>query len=301
MERDPLPRAFVRTLLLAVLLVTGLVVALQLGMTTLRQGRLLEEAQTVTEQRINEAQRWLEREESIAAALDKERRQAVDRLPHLLRTDEAVSIRAWLQGLARDAGFEVGSVRLGTVREGETFDTVPAAIQISGDRAELGPFLSTFYDQPRVVRIVALDLETPKFGSQRVNATLRWEFAAAARRRPSPPDPTIRWSPPRVANPENATRIDQFNQGHWDALDAAATELRGLRPNLMRLSRMETERSRLEMERRSLAHWQDAAKAERKAVLRKTPLLLKKLDLSSLGRAGLRPGPGGTLQIVEDD
>ena len=58
MERDPLPRAFVRTLLLAVLLVTGLVVALQMGMPTLRQGRLLDEAKAVTEQRINEAQRW---------------------------------------------------------------------------------------------------------------------------------------------------------------------------------------------------------------------------------------------------
>jgi hypothetical protein len=276
-------------------------VTMYLAMPTLRQGRRLDEALEVTEERASEAAHWLGREQSISAALDRERRQAVERLPHLLRIDEAVAIRAWLQGLARDAGFEVGSVRLGTLREGETFDTVPAAIQISGDRAELGPFLSTFYDQPRVVRIIALDLETPKFGSQRVDATLRWEFAAAARRRTAPADPSIRWSPPKVANPGNATRISGFNQGRWDALDSAATDLRGMRPNLMRLARMETERLRLEMERRSLAHWQEAAKAERKAVLRKTPLLLRKLDLSSVGRAGLRPGPGGTLQIVEDD
>jgi hypothetical protein len=276
------------------------VVGLHFAMPMLRQARLLEDARDVTLERMTDARRWLEREPAIAAALDTERREAVNRLPHLLRTDEAVRVRTWLQDLARDAGFEVGSVRLGTVREGETFDTVPAAIQIAGDRADLPPFLATFYDQPRVVRIIALDLETRRFGSERVHATLRWEFAAAARRHTPAPDPTLLWAPPVVAEHENASRISRLNRGHWKALDAAAEDLRDLRPALLRVSRMDAERARLEMERRSLAHWQDAAQAERRAVLRKTPLLLRKLDLSAMGRAGLRPGPGGTLQIVED-
>lgn len=301
METPPLPRMVLRTLLAAVVFFVLLDVTLHFGMPTLRQARLLDEAVEITVVHQQEATRWLEREDSVVAALDKERREAVGRLPHLLRTDEAVHVRSWLQDLARGAGFEVGSVRLGTVREGETFDTVPAAIQITGDRAELPPFLATFYDQPRVVRIIALDLETQRLGSQRVNATLRWEFAAAARRRRDAVDPTVRWAPPAVADPGNATRISRLNRGKWEDLDAAASALRGLRPALMRVSRMETERTRLELERRSLAHWQDAAQAERKAVLRKTPLLLRQLDLSAMGRAGLRPGPGGTLQIVDDD
>ena len=301
MDTPPLPKSVLRSLLLAVTLMGVLIAGLHIAMPTLRQARLLDQAVLVTVERQSEATRWLEREATISAALDKERREAVNRLPHLLRTDEAVEVRSWLQNLARDAGFEVGSVRLGTVRDGETFDTVPAAIQITGDRAELPPFLATFYDQPRVVRIIALDLEARRLGSERVNATLRWEFAAAARRRQETLDPTLLWAPPAVAGLENAGRISRFNRGRWEALEEAAGGLRDLRPALMRASRREAERSRLEMERRSLARWQDAALAERKAVLRKTPLLLRQLDLSAMGRAGLRPGPGGTLQIVDDD
>jgi len=301
MDTPPLPKSVLRSLLLAVIGMALFVIGLQIAMPTLRQARLLDEAVTVTEERYVEAKRWLERESTISAALDKERREAINRLPHLLRTDEAVQVRSWLQNLARDAGFEVNSVRLGTVRDGETFDTVPAAIRISGDRAELPPFLATFYDQPRVVRLIALDLEARRLGSERVNATLRWEFAAAARRRPPPLDPTLLWSPPSVADLENAGRISRYNRGRWEELERAAADLRDLRPSLMRVSRRDADRSRLEMERRSLAHWKDAALAERKAVLRKTPLLLRQLDLSAMGRAGLRPGPGGTLQIVDDD
>ncbi|MEE2830270.1 MAG: hypothetical protein VX498_13865 [Myxococcota bacterium] len=301
MEDSPLPRPLLRGLFVAVILLAVVVVVLQFAMPTLRQGRLLDEALQVTESRRVQAALWLEREPTTAAALDRERREAVRRLPHLLRTDEAVQIRAWLQKLARDAQFEVGTVRLGTVREGETFDTVPASIQITGDRAELPPFLARFYDQPRVVRIVALDVETHRFGSERIAATLRWEFAAAARRRAAPPDPSARWSPPVVAAPANAGGVSSFNQKRWERLDSSATQLRQLHPALMRASRMEAERARLEQERRSLAHWQDAARAEKKAVLRKTPLLLHQLDVSAMGRAGLRPGPGGTLQIVDDD
>ena len=288
-------------LLAAVTLVSGLAIGLQLAMPTLRQGRLLDEALELTEERQVEASRWLEREPSITAALEKERREAVSRLPHLLRTDEAVQVRTWLETLARDAGFDVGSVRLGTIREGETFDTVPAALQISGDRAELPPFLATFYDQPRVVRLIALDLEARRLGSDRVNATLRWEFAAAARNPKAPNDPTSRWSAPSVADLANESRVSRFNRGRWEALDQAASNLRELRPNLVRVARMDSERSSLEMERRSLASWKDAAAAERKAVLRKTPLLFRQLDVSAMGRAGLRPGPGGTLQIVDDN
>lgn len=301
MDTPPLPRLYLHMLLAAVTLVSGLAIGLQLAMPTLRQGRLLDEALELTEERQLEASRWLEREPSITAALEKERREAVSRLPHLLRTDEAVQVRTWLETLARDAGFEVGSVRLGTIREGETFDTVPAALQISGDRAELPPFLATFYDQPRVVRLIALDLEARRLGSDRVNATLRWEFAAAARNPKAPSDPTRRWAAPSVADLANESRVSRFNRGRWEALDRAASDLRDLRPNLVRVARMDSERSSLEMERRSLASWRDAAAAERKAVLRKTPLLFRQLDVSAMGRAGLRPGPGGTLQIVDDN
>ena len=300
MERPPLPKSVLRLLGTAVLAMTALVVGLHFAMPTLRQAQLLDKAHEATVERTVEAERWLQREPTISAALDRERREAGARLPHLLRTDEAVQVRTWLQTLARDAGFEVGSVRLGTVRQGETFDTVPASIQLAGDRAELPPFLATFYDQPRVVRIIALDVEARRLGGERVNATLRWEFAAAARRRKPVVDPTVVWTPPSVADRKFANHISRFNRGRWKLLNGAAEDLRDLRPALMRVARMEAERARLEMERRSLAHWQDAALAERRAVLRKTPLLLRQLDLSAMGRAGLRPGPGGTLQIVDD-
>ncbi len=300
MDRPPLPQYVVRLLAAAVVVMATLVIGLHFAMPTLRQAQLLDRAREVTTERSVEAARWLQREPTISAALDRERREAFGRLPHLLRTDEAVQVRTWLQDLARGAGFEVGSVRLGTVRKGETFDTVPAAIQIVGDRAELPPFLATFYDQPRVVRLIALDLEARRLGSERVNATLRWEFAAAARTRKQTIDPTPLWAPPGVADRKFANRVARFNRSRWKSLDATAEDLRDLRPSLLRVARMEAERARLELERRSLAHWQDAAQAERRAVLRKTPLLLRQLDLSAMGRAGLRPGPGGTLQIVGD-
>jgi len=106
MDRPPLPKSVLRLLLAAVISMASLVLGLHFAMPTLRQAQLLDEAHKVTLERSTEATRWLEREPTISAALDRERREAFNRLPHLLRTDEAVQIRTWLQALARDAGLE---------------------------------------------------------------------------------------------------------------------------------------------------------------------------------------------------
>ena len=177
---------------------------------------------------------------------------------------------------------------------------MPATLKLSGDRAEFPLFLEAFYKQTRIVRLVALDLEAPEFGTQRAVATLRWEFAAPARR-----DQTVRvasrWLPPAAARQSRSSAIAAWNEGRLTELEEATANLRRLGPELRRLAAVEAEQSALEQERRSLARWQETGEAERRAVLRKLPLLLHRLDVSAVGRAGLRPGPGGTLQIVDDD
>jgi hypothetical protein len=299
-EPEPLPRSLFGALVIAVVAVGGVAALLALAMPALRQGRLIDEGSRVCAERAEEARHELEREAEVLAALERERSDERTRRPFLLHADDEVIVRTALSGLAEGFGFEVTAFRLGTVRAGEAFDTVPASLLVEGDRAELPPLLEAFYGQPRVVRLVALDLETPEFGSQRATATLRWEFASPARVRPVPPDPARRFAPPAISShPESS--IAGLNTGRWEQLEEATAELRSLGPALRRLAALETERAALEQERRALSRWRDASESERRAVLRKVPQLLRRLDVSAVGRAGLRPGPGGTLQIVDDD
>ena len=297
---EPLPRWVFGSLIVALVAVVGLAGSLALAMPALRQGRLISEACDVCRSRTTEAQQWLEREPELVLALQRERREAAERGPFLLQTDDEVVVRTALTGLAQGHGFEVVGFRLGTVRGGEAFDTVPASLKVAGDRVELPLLLAAFYGEPRVVRLVALDLEAPEFGTERTVATLRWEFASPVRTRPPAQDPDTRWAPPAVASsPETA--VASWNEDRWRELEAAVAELRSLGPELRRVSGMEAERAALEQERRALARWREASESERRAVLRKVPLLLRRLEVSAVGRAGLRPGPGGTLQIIDDD
>jgi len=210
-------------------------------------------------------------------------------------------VRASLEQLAEASGLATSAFRLGTPRRGEAFDVVAAALTVEGDRAELPLFLEAFYRQQRVVRLVSLDLESPEYGTERAVATLRWEFAAPARVRPEPPDPSRRWAPPAIVSPGAEAAVAGWNVGKWDDLVEASSLLRGLAPDLRQLAALDTERATLEQERRALERWQEASTAERGAVLRKIAPLLQTLDGSAIGKAGLRPGPGGTLQIVDDD
>ena len=84
-------------------------------------------------------------------------------------------------------------------------------------------------------------------------------------------------------------------------MDRAASELRALAPQLEKLATIEAERRALERERQSLDRWEQSSKTEARAVMRKLPVLLSRLAVSAVGRAGLRPGPAGTLLLVNDD
>lgn len=297
---EPLPRWVLGSLVVALVGIAGLAGVLALAMPALRQGRLITEATRVCEERTTEAVQWLDRESELARALERERQEAALRGPYLLHTDDEVVVQTTLSGLAQGLGFEVLGFRLGTVRGGEAFDTVPASLKVSGDRAELPPLLAAFYGEPRVVRLVALDLEAPEFGTERVVATLRWEFASPVRSRPDPEVPSARWAPPAVASTPEAA-VAGWNEARWQRLEEAVTTLRSLGPELRRVAALERDRAALEQERRALDRWREASDSERRAVLRKVPLLLRRLEVSAVGRAGLRPGPGGTLQIVDDD
>jgi hypothetical protein len=288
-------------LVTAALLAVGGAAIATVARPALRQGRLIDAADKVCLDRIEEAEGWLAREPDVVAALERERRASADRRVHLLATDDEVVARALIEQLAAASSLSVDHFALGTPRRGEAFDVVPATITVAGDRAELPPFLEAFYRQPRVVRLVSLELESPEYGSERAVATLRWEFASPARSRPDPRDPSIRWAPPALVRPSSDAAIAAWNADRWNTLAERARLLRGLAPDLRRVAALDSEREALEKERRALDRWQEASAAERRAVLRKIRPLLAALDASAIGRAGLRPGPGGTLQIFDDD
>lgn len=297
---EPLPRSAIRCLGSALAMALAAAAALAVGTPAIRQSRLIAEATRATRARTAEARQWLERGPAIVAALEQERAASLERIPFLLLPDDEAGVRESLLRIALDRGFDVEAFEIGTVRSGEAFDTVPARLRVRGDRAELPPLMATFLARQRVVRLVALDLESPEFGSERVVATLRWEYAAPSQRRPPPPDPGLRWAPPRLAG-ESDRRLAVWNRGRWRDLQAATGEIRSLGPDLRGLAAIEQERAALEQERRALQRWREAAESERGAVERKLPVLLHRLETSAVGRAGLRPGPGGTLLIVDDD
>lgn len=297
----PLPRIVADILLSALVVIGGAGILVALAMPVLRQGKLIEAAREVCLERSAEAEEWLERQEEAEAALRGEWDLAQARGDRLLGIDEEVPVRNLLEEISQGFGLKVVDLHFGTVRRGEAFDAVPGSLRVSGDRAELPLFLESFYAQDRLVRLVALDLETISYGSDHVNVTLRWEYPAPARRRRDLEDPVAKWSPPTLCAASSLSSVAGWNRGKWQRMDRSASELRALAPRLEKLATVDAERRALERERQSLERWQQSSAAEAKAVMRKLPVLLGRLAVSAVGRAGLRPGPAGTLLLVDDD
>jgi len=300
-QLPPLPRIVADILLSALVVIGGAGILVALAMPVLRQGKLIEAAREVCLERSTEASHWLERQDEAEEALRGEWDLAQARGDRLLGIDEEVPVRNLLEEISRGFGLEVVDLHFGTVRRGEAFDAVPGSLRVSGDRAELPMFLESFYDQDRLVRLVALDLETISYGSDHVNVTLRWEYPAPARRRRDLEDPVAKWSPPTLCAASSLSSVAGWNRGKWQRMDRAASELRSLAPRLEKLATVDAERRALERERQSLERWQGSSNAEARAVMRKLPVLLGRLAVSAVGRAGLRPGPAGTLLLVDDD
>jgi len=296
---EPLPRVVPWLWLGTTVAMAALAVGLLAGLGTLRQGRLLDEAIATCAARTGEARTWLGREESVTGLLETERAEARARHAALLDADGAGSLEASLDLLAERHELELQGLRLGTRRAGDTFDTVPATAVFVGDRASLPELLDAFYRQARVVRLVSLDLSLPRFGSRTVEATLRWEFAAVPEGAPEADDPTERWSPPRLVAHASASRLSALNRGRWEQLEDETIALRALAPRLRRLAAMDAERAQLERQRIALERWREASASESLAVQRRMPELYRRMDLSALGEAALRPGPGG-LVVAEE-
>jgi len=297
----PLPRIVADILLSALVVIGGTGILVALAMPVLRQGKLIEAARNACVERSVEARHWLERQEQAEASLRSEWDLARERGELLLDIDEEVPVRNLLEEISGRFELEVLDVHFGTVRRGEAFDAVPGSLRVSGDRAQLPLFLERFYAQERLVRLVALDLETISYASEDVNVTLRWEYPAPARRRRDIEDPTAKWSPPTVCATSSLSSVAGWNRGKWQRMDRAAADLRALAPRLQTLATVDAERRALERERQSLERWELSSDSEAKAVMRKLPVLLSRLAISAVGRAGLRPGPGGTLLMVDDD
>ena len=300
-ELPPLPRFVSDVLLCALVVIGGAGILVALAMPVLRQGKLIEEAREVCTERTNEALAWLEREAEAEEGLRGEWDLATERGDSLLGLDEEVPVRNFLEEISAQFELEVLDLHFGTVRRGEAFDAVPGSIRVSGDRAQLPLFLKSFYEQDRLVRLVALDLETISYASEDVNVTLRWEYPAPARRRRDIQDPVAKWSLPSLCATSSLSSVAGWNRGKWQRMDHAASKLRGLAPRLQKLATVDAERRALERERQSLDRWRESSKAEARAVMRKVPVLLSGLSVSAVGRAGLRPGPAGTMLLVDDD
>jgi hypothetical protein len=301
LELPPLPRFVSDVLLCALLVIGGAGILIALAMPVLRQGKLIEAAREVCIERSNEATIWLDRAPEAEEALRAEWELAHERGNSLLGLDEEVPVRNLLEEVSARFELTVLDLHFGTVRRGEAFDAVPGSLRVSGDRAQLPLFLKSFYEQERLVRLVALDLETISYGSEDVNVTLRWEYPAPARRRRDIRDPIAKWSPPTLCATSSLSSVAGWNRGKWQRMDRAASELRTLAPRLEKLATVDAERRALERERQSLERWREASHAEARAVMRKLPVLLSGLAVSAVGRVGLRPGPAGTMLLVDDD
>ncbi len=297
----PLPRYVADMLLSALVVIGGTGILIALAMPILRQGKLIEAAQQICEERSSEAGDWLQRQRESEEALRNEWDLARERGERLLDVDEEVPVRNLLEEISHSHSLRIDDMHFGTVRRGEAFDAIPGSLRVAGDRAQLPMFLEGFYAQDRLVRLVALDLETISYDSDDVKMTLRWEYPAPARRRRELEDPVAKWSPPALCATSSLSSVAGWNRGKWQRMDRAASELRSLAPELARLATVDAERRALERERHSLERWHDASLAEASAVKRKLPVLLGRLAVSAVGRAGLRPGPGGTLLLVNDD
>lgn len=296
-EPTPLPRSTARWVVVASTLVALVALGFSLGLPTLRQGRLLDEAADVCSTRAREARGWLEREESVAALLDAEQAAAQALQSALLAEDDSGAIEPQLRLLAEQHGAELQLLRLGTRRAGTVLDTAPATAVLIGGRTGLPELLDGFYRQARIVRLVALDIELPRFGEDAVRATLRWEYGTASDTTAEADDPTLRWSPPVLLSRVGPGSVASWNRARWERLEQASIELRSLAPRLRLLADMDAQRATLEEQRAAVTRWREAQAAEQNAVQRRLPELLRRVDLSAEGKASLRPGTGGRLVV----
>ncbi len=296
-EPTPLPSSSARWVAVASALVAGLAVAFSFGLPTLRQGRLLDEGTEACATRTREALTWLEREESVAALLDVELTAAVALQSALLSPDDSGAIEPQLELLGKQHGAALQLLRLGTRRSGTPLDTAPATAVFTGGRTGLPELLDGFYRQRRIVRLVALDVDLPRFGEDTIRTTLRWEYGAPSDRSVEADDPVLRWSPPVLLSRVGPGSVSTWNHGRWERLEEASVELRSLAPRLRRLAEMDAQRATLEEQRTAVARWREAQTAEQNAVQRRLPELLRRVDLSAEGKASLRPGTGGRLVV----
>jgi hypothetical protein len=309
--RPPLPRSVRRTLGAGALATLGLAALLASAMPTLRQARLLDAALRVCEQRREAAEDWLSREESVRAALLEEEPARRERAALFLLHDEEASVREHVSAVADGSGFELEELGFGPPRSGEAVDAVPVALRATGDPADLPALVEALWRQQRVMRLVGLELaegedggRSGRSGSGRgdgVAATLRWDYAAPARHAPGDAEPPLRFAPPVAASQASLAAVSRWNTQRRDALAAAADALRALAPDLRELAQLEARHRVLVDEREAVLRWRQDGDAERRAIQRKLPALLHKLEISVSGRAVLRPGPGGGLQVLEGE
>ncbi len=277
----------------ALLLIAGV---LALGMSTLRQRRLLDAAQVVAVERTTEAKRRLERAGEARATLEARRGEAEELAVLHLGPDDDGPVRGTLEFMVDTAGLEKLDLRLGTVRRGDILGTVAGTLSVRGDREDLPPLLDAFYAQQRVVRLTSLELRDDDVGD--LEAVLRWDYAAPVAP-PSRPAEAHDLAPPRVAARGSLLAVDAINRKRWSRLDEAAAELRSLAPALQELGDIDAEVDLLDRRRRALARWQAASISEARSVQRKLPAAFRMLDVSAVGKAVLRPGPGGALLVDE--
>jgi hypothetical protein len=281
---------------IAALLVLSL--GLGLGMSTLRQRRLLDAAREVAMARTAEARARLARAGEAQAALEARRDETGPLGRLLLGPDDELPVRGTLELMVDAAGVELLDLRLGTVRRGEILGTVAGTLEVRGLREDLPPLLDAFYGQQRVVRLTSLELLDDDAGD--LVATLRWDYAAPLASTPEV-DTALDLAPPRVAARGSLLAVDAVNRKAWERLDEASDELRSLAPALLALARIDAEVEGMDRRRRALARWQAASISESKSVQRKLPAAFRMLDVSAIGRSVLRPGPGGALQVDEGD
>ena len=294
----PLPRAVPASLLGAAALLGVVAAGIAWQMPTLRQGRLIDAADRVTQTRHDGALARLADEGDVARAVVDARAEAERRRALLLATDDDKDVQAWLTQLVEGAGLRLEQMQFGTRRAGESLAVVPAELVVLGDRVDLPPFLQRFYAQERALRLVSLEVESPEYGDLNARATLRWEFAAPPRPEAAEILPDQRFAPPAVASAPTAS-VARMNRGRWTRLQASAESLTALGPRLRRLSTLEAELAELQRQAKGLERWQAASAIEGRSLLRKLPMLLREVEVGAMGRAALRPGPGGALQISE--
>ncbi len=293
-------------LLAATVAVVLVAAAMAWGMPVLRQGRLLDAATAACEGRHAQAREVWSDQDGRHTDLAQSRERAEAWRPRLLTPDDARGVADQLRSKAMTAGFDVLELHLETERAGEALNVVPGQLVVEGDRVDVPILLQGFYAQERLVRLVTLDLESPRFGAQTVRLRLRWDYAS-----PSGPgfasfDPSsevgldlvARYAPPRAADPAYSGGVNRINRGRWEELQACAGRVRE-DSGALRLAAHENHAIEVWREEdQALRRWVSAGEAEQRAVQRRLPELLQALEASATGKASLRPGPGGGLRVL---